>query len=403
MYSTSTKYLDSSQKGTPDLDNSYGSLAKVLTGCLVTGFNEMVVEGITPYNETLSRVELKIGHGLEEKQVIEFSTGIQKRVLAVDNNSIIVDGAIALEEGLSLKVAPLGYEIVFISEDEKTVCFKNNSDRNPGILKVMDEIPPNGYPTSWAKYARVVIGLEVDSNGNFVDNIKAPVYSNNPDPELGSPGSSGSGNTIYGAAKWFYASKNDAYHRESISPEGSFPRPWKIIGDSETFYLMIYNNLRWVPYIFGSIEGNGLILVATNGYRSASYYTSTYNNYGRNYNSWGNINYSSLGTYFLKNSNYYSNCYGTGLSFYPASENPWTSSDIKVLNPISGKAFTSRYGIYNKEDRLFEGFHRGLEIFYSKDYGHESDYPDKKIITVSDGKNSSADMPLLFDLKNWGE
>lgn len=245
---TKVKYIHSGMAGTEEVKNEFGSLVRILKTVLVDGFNEVTSSGASVDNEVLT-VNLNVGHGFLEHQVISIKgsgnplVDKEHRVKSVTNNSIKVNipGLTNISGILTIKVAPLGYELAFNEIEAKgTACFKNKNTVRPAILKVIDALPPNRYDNSWVKYARVVAGYDLNGEGNFVLNTKLPKDPVNPDLEVIGNGVQGAGG-VHGYLKWDYAiiDRWDQYGEETEVVRGSFPTSWQIIGDNRTFYLFI--------------------------------------------------------------------------------------------------------------------------------------------------------------------
>lgn len=282
---TKVKYIHSGMVGTEEVKNEFGSLVRILKTVLVDGFNEITSSGASVENEILT-INLNAGHGFLEHQVISIKgsgnplVDKEHRVKGVTNTSIKVSipGLTSVSGTLTIKVAPLGYELVFNEIEAKGIaCFKNKNTVRPAILKVIDALPPNGYNNSWAKYARVVAGYDLNGEGNFVLNTKLPKDPVNPDLEVIGNGVQGAGG-VHGYLKWDYAiiDRWDQHGEETEVVRGSFPTSWQIIGDNRTFYLFIKPAGKSVDFYnilsFGDIdsEQNTFILTGADRNRPAN-------------------------------------------------------------------------------------------------------------------------------------
>lgn len=431
-YDTKTKFLSSEMQGSLDLKNVYGSLNNLLKNVLINGFNIKTILSITYFKNTEEAIiKLPLNHGYTYNQVIQLegvtpsSYNNQYRILEVTSETlkIKVSGVpegIPEVTGATVKIAPLGYSIIYENESEGVICFKNNSIKSPAILKVIDKIPPNGYLTTWAKYARVVMGQEIDAQGNFIGNIKNPVFISSPDIENTGNGVSGA-TGIHGFAKWDYAIHSNSHStEESRIGHGTYPTDWRIIGDDKTFYLMIRSQGRGNNFYsivgFGNYisddnsETTNVCLQARDGGVAAND-TSGYS-YARTRNQFGALDATHGGFLF---SNVYGKttsltsygkyrCEGLSLSSVEPSM-PWKSSEIKSLNPSSGNWITSH--IYIKDsDNYLRGYHRGIKMLYGKETLPEGTAgPDGSLLlyvqTPYFAATTLENMPLLFTLKDW--
>lgn len=422
-----TRYFNNNFKDAPQIINEYGTLVKALDIMLCKGFNYMDIISTEILSNNKVKVNLPVTHGYFEEQVVQIENADQDyfnncfRVLETSVNYILiglpedtVDVVPATSTTLlKIKTAPLGFSKVFQSEDSLTMCFKNTSVITPGILKVIDKLPPNGYATNWSKYARVVIGQSINEFGNFIGDVKAPYHPDYPDVENTGNNVVGAGG-IHGFAKWNYALDDYPHWTESrTSPGGAFPRRWEIIGDSNTFYLLLVNN-SWDSCNcgFGNIyseEGLGnLVLQARDGFYQANSYRQS-SRYGKESTFWGNLIDSSLGSFIfsdiygnsLKTLRYVSTGLYIGENF---KERPWLSNEVKNYNPFTGDILTGK--LYIKDDLGFDrGYHRGLNILYGSDYPNAGRLlgTSYRLLKMTDPFRQNNPMPLLFTMEDWEE
>lgn len=247
---TSVKYIHSSMKGVEEVKNEFGSLVRILKTVLVDGFNETTTNSITVLGEEVT-LNFSTGHGFLEHQVVSIIGSdnplIDKehRIKKVTDTTVTISvpslSITSITKVLTVKVAPLGYDLVFNKIEESGIaCFKNKNTIRPAILKVIDALPPNGYNSNWTKFARVVAGYDLNEDGNFVFNTKLPRDAVNPDLEINGNNVQGAGG-IHGYLKWDYACRETwvYQHQEAEEVRGTFPTQWQIIGDNKTFYLFI--------------------------------------------------------------------------------------------------------------------------------------------------------------------
>lgn len=431
------KYISSEMLGTPVLKNEFGSLNNLLKKVLTEGFNTRVVSAFNVnIEEQIATLTVPLNHGYTPNNVVsisgaseEFFNG-QFRVLDTTGTTVTIGFSSAPERTeastateITISLAPLGYTLAYENEVEGVLCFKNKSLKSPAILKSIDKLPPNGYNTSWAKYTRVVIGQNIDSDGNFVNNIKTPHWVSYPDSEYSGNKVSGAGG-IHGFAKWDYAIHNNYDFMESYVPvAGNFPTDWRIIGDDKTFYLMIramgknrysYNVLGFGNYVpDNKKETFNICLQARYGAIAAN--NNWYYNFLRSGNNFGALDwdysgflYASIYGNVINQSRYgIYRCVGLCLATNYMSQ-PWRSTVVKGLLPYSGTCITSL--LYIKDsDNYIRGHHRGVRIFYG-----DSNFTDNftndigdLVLSVQAPMNESSSeneiQQLLFSLKDWEE
>lgn len=431
---TKTRYLKSGRIGAPTLEPTWGSLAKVLKIALVEGYNNQEISTITidPILKK-AKAKLALGHGYEVNDVITIRGATQEelnqdfRIIEVRPEEIefFVHPSIEITEvtsslGLTCKISPLGYSLVYESTSGGVMCFQNTSSQSKVILKVIDEIPPNGYLTAWVKYARVVMGKEIDENGEFIGEQKSPYSTLNPNIEKTGNGVLGAGG-MHGYTKWDYDIPTvSSWAETSTTNRNTVNRSWRIIGDSNTFYISIGSSGGTTP-MSSNLYGFGLF-IAENPYEtsnaalqsrvwaSASNLSNAVGNFTRSDSSFPHLTYSS-GNYLLSNAygslqnNYAYTCVGLGLS----SSVPWREQNIAPTHPITGKLLTTKIGIFH--EMIYRGEHRGVRVPYGDSNLTEETLTNNHDIVLtfrSPMSSSYTDtapnpIPLIFSLKDWEE
>lgn len=428
---TKTKLLMHSLKGAPMLENSYGSLKNLLEKVLVEGFNINNIKSFETKDNIL-KLYLDVGHGYSENTVVtlyNFSEEIYNRDFRViksysDSIDLFLNTdshpEILLNATEQIKTAPLGYSKTFSDEDAGIACFKNTSTLSPGYLKIIDKVPPNGYleNSNWQKFARVVMGQQMDDLGNFVGDYKSPSHSEFKNIELVGDGVASS-NGIHGFAKWDYAIYAAGHHawENYTGPLGEYPTPWTIIGDSNTFYLMIAargnkykegkNILGFGNYIpENPLESYNLCLQARDGALKAT--DRDGENFARQRSFFGRLE-NSLGCFILANvyggyqPEFRYKCGGMYLGSNQITL-PHKTTDVRSLNPISGLWATSKITLKD-DDNILRGYHRGVRLLYGIDLpeGLVNNHGDYVLRVQTPLGNSSTyeTMPLLFSLRDW--
>ena len=137
---------------------------------------------------------------------------------------------------LSVKVAPLGWEIAFTGTNKRAYRSPNILSNRP-YLRVDDGLDP-AWTTTYSKYAKVTLAQGMSDIDTFVG-ARAPFDAAFPTRnEVGT----GSGSNAYGGwYKWYYAKADGGPvngHADSYSAPGDFNRAWVIIGDDRGLYLI---------------------------------------------------------------------------------------------------------------------------------------------------------------------
>lgn len=438
-----TKYIESTMKGAPQLTLNRGDLVKLLKIVLVDGFNEQSVISVTPdLVGNAVTLNLSIGHGIINNQVIQLSGANEPdfntfhRVLYSDQTTVRIRLNTKLQEitgNIKLKVAPLGYSLAYDDiTNTGTACFKNSSQQSPAILKVIDALPPNGYDASWTRFARVAAGQAVSSSGEFINNEKTPFNSSFPNAEK--TGNNISGITgIHSSCRWDYGktryeSSGGGYADNYNVPNGygTYPTNWRIIGDSNTFYLFIqsmgkdYSGYSICAFgLFKSInnaETGNIFLVGSDGWISSDN-TSPYQGGVVRRNSFTMTGTSGSFGLFL-----YKNIYDSvqhWLTFTPiglifsdtSSERYWSyKASVNYINPLTGNVLLSPIFIKDSNND-FRGQLRGIQQLYGSkempnnlimDNGNSMILQTKKFewSTAFDNRDQT---PYLFSLKDWEE
>ena len=427
---TKTRFITSEYSGAPLLKNEYGSLVNLLNIVLTKGFNSVNIISLRRDLITnLVTLQLNRGHNFILNQVVTISNCVEEsfngdfRILESRSTTVTIysEGIEETSDSTEalIKISSLGFTSVFENETKSIQCFKNASIESPGILKVIDEIPPNGYSTNWGKYARVVFGQDVDELGNFIDNNKAPYWSEFPDVELTGNGvSAGAG--IHGFAKWDYVTHATYHHSWETygGPYGVYPTKWKIIGDDKTFYILVWSRgTQYAPTILGfgnyipenPEETFNLCLQARNSNLTSD--NRANENYARTRNEFGVLE-GTFGGFLLSNAfgqtkdisaNGRYRCESllmTSGDIY----RPWRSSGVQSVNPVTGSWLTNKLFIKDSENYL-RGYHRGVQIMYGTSRLSEGSMSLEGDIVLyvqtPHGSSEYETMPLLFSLKDW--
>ena len=239
--SNKVKWMHNGFAGAPVLTNNWGSLTALLDACLVNGFNLKMVTALSRTDDTATAT-IGSGHGFMVDQVVlvegcdQPSYNGEFTITAITSTTVSfrVPGEPAspatTQTGITLKIAPLGFETVFTGTN-KRVYRSPNPLSNRHYLRVDDSLP-EGYTTTWAKFARVTITEGMADIDTFVG-AQAPFT---PGAPTRNEVPTGSGTTMYvGWFKWYYARQSYA---ETSGDNGNWSRSWVLIGDDRGFFLI---------------------------------------------------------------------------------------------------------------------------------------------------------------------
>ena len=153
--SNKVKWMHNGFAGAPVLTNSWGSLTALLDACLVNGFNLKMVTALSRTDDTATAT-IGTGHGFVVDQVVlvegcdQPSYNGEFTVTAITSTTVSfrVAGEPAspatTQTGITLKIAPLGFEIAFTGT-HKRAYRSPNPQSNRHFLRVDDSLP-TGYP-----------------------------------------------------------------------------------------------------------------------------------------------------------------------------------------------------------------------------------------------------------------
>ncbi|KAF7599465.1 MAG: hypothetical protein CGU28_05320 [Candidatus Dactylopiibacterium carminicum] len=241
--SNKVKWMHNAFAGAPVLTNNWGSLTALLDACIVTGFNLKTVTALARTGE-VATATIGTGHGFVVDQVVlvegcdQPSYNGEFTVTAITSTTVSfrvdVDGGepaspATTQTSITMKIAPLGFETVFTGTNKRAYRSPNPLS-NRHYLRVDDSLP-EGYTTTWAKFARVTIAEGMADIDTFVG-AQAPFT---PGAPTRNEVPSGSGTAMYtGWFKWYYA-RSTAY--ENNGDSGAAARSWVLIGDDRGFFL----------------------------------------------------------------------------------------------------------------------------------------------------------------------
>jgi len=291
------KLFHNNMQGAPQLTNDWGCMTTLLDAVLVTGFNIKTLSSLTSATG-IATATISGGHLYTVGQVLTVSGASpseyngEVRVLSVTSTTFTyaVTGAPASPATgtLSVKVAPLGWEIAFTGTNKRAYRSLNASSNKP-YLRVDDSLDA-AYTTTYAKKAKVTMAQGMSGIDTFVG-ARAPYDGAAPTKnETGS----GSGATAFdGWYKWYYARTGGGNQYDNVVPATS-NRSWVIVGDDRGFYLFSESadggGLGGKCFTdfesYRSADGFNTILCAQDAYAAANTAASTHNAEGYANSDW---------------------------------------------------------------------------------------------------------------------
>ena len=250
-------WFSSAQVGAPQmLGGSNGDLLRVLDACLVSGFGEKSVLNVTTNGNSVT-LDFGVGHGYLERQVILVSGANDSllngrhRILSATNNSVTVSitGVITTAGAILVKAAPLNWESVFGSADPLKRAYRSKSSTSNKRVLFLDMSygSSSGYhATSPAKRASVSVCEDMTTLGVQVNSLTDTInkFQSNPNGSL------------------FWYQKRGSTKADAVPNTAT---PWKIIGNSDFFFLVIgwssasafEGTIRCDVFGFGEFAGIG--------------------------------------------------------------------------------------------------------------------------------------------------
>ena len=291
------KYFSSTMLNAPVVGNNWGDLVTMLDACLVTGFNQKTVLSAS-YDGTDVVLQLATGHGFVVHQVLLLAGANEAvyrgefRVKKVEPERVFLSASDAMPAQatgtITAKVAPLDFEIVF-SGDQKRAYRSKNLQSERAFLRV-DNGCPQGYTTTWRKFARV----NVAENMRDIDSFDGAVCPMDSTGWTGATPKGTGSNMVSGWAKWYQTCAIGSYSREADASQQAMAQ-WILVGDDRGFYISFLSQTAYDSYVCGFNELNHLgaagsktvLIAAMYAGTVGSGYTSDQNNFGRygNYSS----------------------------------------------------------------------------------------------------------------------
>ena len=242
MSTSKIKWYSSFNTNAPKLDNNWGALVNVLKKCLVEGFG-VVQSSATSFNGDFLTVTFTEDHGFLQHQLVEVSgsgvtsvDGLQRISKVIDNKQIILklngNSVSNISTTLTVRLPPLGWELLYDLNNK--AVFRTTSQEGPNHCLFVQNNLPNGYTTTWGKFAN--IGLAEDHDYDFVPKgLTNPVNWDDLNPK-------GTGTTMtLGHSKIFYGISTSYDVSSSYAPTYGSTNgncDWFLIGDESYYYFV---------------------------------------------------------------------------------------------------------------------------------------------------------------------
>lgn len=245
-------------KGIPQLTNNWGAMIDLLDAVLVTGFNHVLVLGLSKANATSITATINLGsdHGFIDRQVVRIAGSTNGwdgdyKVLSAGTNSITVECTAehpsVIAGTATCFTAPLDFEIVHQTSVESTTpkrAYRSTDPESLGLILLVHDFCVSGAAVNGSKFAKVGVVSSM-SDIDTITGTQMPYDSANHDANWGWDG------TYHGWAKWYYRTSNHSAPTQSFDDSTS-----AIIGNSP--FLFIGNKNSFVFDVDVSDYGKAL-------------------------------------------------------------------------------------------------------------------------------------------------
>lgn len=243
------QYFTSRQKGAPQMRGRVnGDLLSVLDACLLTGWGSQQALSAELLDGVMT-ITFAESHGFLNKQLINVTgftddslDGVYRSTfVAADILTIKTPSALSAEGVLTVKLAPLGWESIFGSEDPLKRAYRSTAAKPNNRVLFLDMSYPESNPyhgTSPATRAMVsvcedmqILGVPLGDMTSSINNFAA--YPN-------------------GSLFW-YQKRNST---STASPAPAIPTTgsqWRLVGNGDVFYFFS----GWSGYAWSTESANG--------------------------------------------------------------------------------------------------------------------------------------------------
>lgn len=295
-------FYTSNDYGAPQINNTWGSLVKMLKTVLVDGFGDMAGVTVERIDDITLKVTTPTEYPVSLESIIFFKGTVEHdntrfTVKSIESPNIFIAKSYDNTDlsyfdtpdlTLTLTHKSLGYGLKYDNiETQGKAVFTNRNDWN---LRVHDEFPKenNLWNASWAKGARISWGREMSD----ID-----TWSTKPRNQFASRPDSWKQPTYVGGTNQNYLklSENVWYYSTGVMTSNVMSsvidtnmnnKHWMILGTDTTFYLWVGTSTSLYPsashcYGFGEFDSflnndyNNAFLISWVGTNTSTFYTYT--------------------------------------------------------------------------------------------------------------------------------
>lgn len=243
------QYFTSEQLDAPQMRGQVnGDLLSVLDACLLTGWGSKQALSAELLDGVIT-ITFGVSHGFLDKQLINVTgftddslNGVYRATfVAPDILTIKTPSALSAEGVLTVKLAPLGWESIFGSEDPLKRAYRSTAAKPNNRVLFLDMSYPASNPyssTSPATRAMVsvcedmqVLGVPLGDMTSSINNVAA--YPN-------------------GSLFW-YQKRNGGTSATPVTAIPTTRSQWRLVGNGDVFYFFS----GWSGYSGGSGNANG--------------------------------------------------------------------------------------------------------------------------------------------------
>lgn len=261
------KHYQNTMQGIPQLSNAWGCMISLLDAVLVTGFNHVLVLGLSKANPTsiTATINLGNGHGFMDRQVVRITGSTNGwdgdyKVLSTDTNTITVEctatHASTILGTVTCFTAPLDFEIVYQTPTDSTEpkrAYRSTNPESLGLIVLVHDYCVTGAAVNGAKFAKVAIVENMIDIDSIVGN-QMPFDFANPNANWVWDG------TYHGWSKWYYkTASHSGGEWTGTSDAGvatSGNSEFYIAGNTVNFALSVYISNRNSYSSYGVFEFN---------------------------------------------------------------------------------------------------------------------------------------------------
>lgn len=255
------RWFSSTNKNAPQLNNTWGAVVNLFNKCLVEGFGLLTTTSNTFNGEYLT-LAFSEAHGLQQYQTVKITgSSIEaldrlhtiyslksstEIVIKILNNTLT-----SVPTLLSVSLPSLGWESLY-NENNKAV-FKTTADEGPNHCMFVKNDLPDGYNTTWWKFANIGMAEGYDSNFTPLGFTQPVSWSSFAPSGSGDAMSLGVGALFYNCTDGYDINSGPAPYYGSSNGNCD----WLLIGNNSYFYLLhapFINRVTPVLTAFGQYD-----------------------------------------------------------------------------------------------------------------------------------------------------